>query len=230
MVVTRLNPSINGPLHLGHIYMAMVNEAFAKEHGGHFVVRWDDTHPFRIRSMGKERTAKILQGQRYDMDWLEFEPHEYIKQSDLIEEVSDILRASGIRIQELRATNVTVPMLTGSYVPLYPLCAMITAEKVIMDYMAGVTHLIRGVDLLSEFGLYQYFCEHFGMPWPKHIYLPRLRWHGGDMSKTMGSKTVAEVRGNGYTPQEARNMVAGACLRHTDHGWALGNLKETPCL
>ena len=107
---------------------------------------------------------------------------------------------------------------------------MLTAEKVIMDYMQGITHLIRGVDLLSEYSLYQFYCRCLDIPMPKHIYLPRLRWSHGDMSKTMGARTIADLRHNGHTPQEVRDMIAEACLYCTSNGWSLDNIKGTPFL
>ena len=41
---TRFNPTISGPLHIGHLYMALVNEAEAHRSGGKFIVRVDDTN------------------------------------------------------------------------------------------------------------------------------------------------------------------------------------------
>jgi hypothetical protein len=39
---TRFNPTLNGYLHLGHVMMCLVNRAEATEHGGKFLVRFDD--------------------------------------------------------------------------------------------------------------------------------------------------------------------------------------------
>lgn len=231
MTATRFNPSVNGPLHLGHVYAALVNEAFAREHGGRFIVRWDDSHPLRIQSMGKERIANILQSQQRDLDWLEFQPDENIKQSDVIEDVRHRLRCKIPAHMLSDEVVVTTPRLLGNvYLQIYPLTPTLTAEKVLMDFDEGVTHLIRGVDLISEYSLYQYYCRLLEIPQPKHIYFPRLQWQHGDMSKTLGAKTVASLRDEYYTPQDVRDLVAKACLYHPPDGWSLYNIKGAPCL
>jgi len=231
VIVTRFNPSVNGPLHLGHIYAALVNETFAKEHSGRFIVRFDDSHPLRIQSMGKERIANILQGQQDDLDWLGVQPDESIKQSDVIEDIRHMLHRRIPEAMMKDEVDVAMPRLLGDVrFDLYPLTPEITAEKVLMDYAKGVTHLVRGVDLLSEYSLYQYYCRLLDMPQPKHIYFPRLQWRYGDMSKTLGAKTVSSLRGEGYSPQHVRDLVAEACLRYPPHGWSLDNIKGAPCL
>lgn len=229
-VVTRFNPSCNSLLHLGHIYMALVNETFARERGGRFIVRWDDSHLRRIRDMGKERISRILQSQMYDLDWVGIEPDEFIRQSDVIDDVRKTILESPFRIIEEEEV-VLMPQLAGfDFGLMYPLTPMLTAEKVIMDHRMGITHLVRGVDLLSEYSLYQYYCRCSGFPQPRHIYLPRLKWSNGDMSKTMGAQSLADLRGKGYSSQEVRDMLASACLWHTPQGWSLDNLKGAPCL
>lgn len=227
---TRFNPSCNGPLHLGHIYMALVNEAFAKERNGKFIVRWDDSHPHRIASMGEERIARIQESQANDLEWLGIFPDEHIKQSDVVGDVRETIRISAIPKLQDEPEPIT-PLLIGDVgVIIYPLTPALTLEKVILDHREGVTHLVRGVDLLSEFSLYQFYCRDLGYPQPRHIYIPRLAWQHGDMSKTTGARTVSGLRSNGYTPQDVRAMVKDACLRLVPNGWQLDNIKGVPYL
>jgi len=229
MYSTRLNTSVNGPLHLGHIYTGLINESVAHETGGKFIVRWDDSHPIRLVTLGRAKTELILKGQRDDLEWLGFEPDKWIKQSDIIDEVHEYLSKRADVLLDKNPPEV-IPELIGNDILLYPLTPMLTAEKVVMDWMEGVNLLIRGIDLLSEYSLYQYYCERFGLPRPKHIYLPRLRWKDGDMSKTGGAQTVFDLRRDGYTPQEVLDMVGIACLRNTPNGWTFQNLKSEPRL
>ncbi|MFN4196497.1 MAG: glutamate--tRNA ligase family protein, partial [Caldimicrobium sp.] len=42
-VVTRFPPSPTGHLHLGGARTALFNFLFAKHHGGHFILRFEDT-------------------------------------------------------------------------------------------------------------------------------------------------------------------------------------------
>jgi len=230
MIVTRLNPSANGPLHLGHVYMAMINEAFAKE--GRFIVRWDDSHPTLNRTKGRDGLNRIIDGQRADLDWLGFLPDYYVKQSDIIESVHrKIAEHKTITVFDDSEERSILPTLVGDdHVLVFPLASMFTLEKVIMDHEEGITHLIRGMDLMSEFSLYQYYCRCLGYPQPTHIYLPRLRWKYGDMSKTAGSQSICELRALGLNPQDVRDMVEKACLRYPFNGWTLDNIKGIPCL
>lgn len=228
MIVTRFNPSSNGPLHLGHVYMALINEAFAED--GRFIVRWDDSHPRRIRDMGRERTDNIRRGQREDMEWLGFKPYAYIKQSDIIDEARELAASFGVTMKDEEPVKLARLIGSDYDVLTYPLTPALTSEKVIMDHAIGTTHLIRGIDLMTEYSLYQYFCRLFNLPQPEHIYLPRLRWRNGDMSKTLGARSVCNMRNEGYTPQDVRDIVARACLRSPGNGWTLGNIKGVPCL
>jgi glutamyl/glutaminyl-tRNA synthetase len=225
----RFNPSVNGPLHLGHIYTALVNESVAHESGGKFIVRFDDSHEVRRVVLGVERTERICVWQEADLRWLGFKVDKWIKQSDIIEEVHDWLsKRTGVLLD--KNPPECVPELIGDDVLLYPLTPTLTAEKVVMDYMEGINLLIRGLDLLSEYSLYQYYCERFELPRVRHVYLPRLRWAHGDMSKSGGAQSVTDLRYNGYTPQQVRGMVESACLRNIANGWTLQNLKGEPRL
>ena len=229
MYNTRLNPSVDGNLHLGHVYMALINESMAHESGGDFVVRFDDTHPIRLEKFGKDRTELMRQGQQDDLTWLGIEPNIWIRQSDVIGEVHEYLASKFPVFKDDHACIAPV-LLGDDFTPIYPYTPTLTAEKVVMDYFEGVNLLVRGIDLMSEYGLYQYYCEALGLPQPKHIYLPRLKWSHGDMSKTFGSQTISDLRYSGYTPEQVRGLVETSCLRHPSNGWVLHNLKGLPRL
>ena len=42
MVNTRLNPTLNGTVHLGHLFTLLVNEYYAHSRNGKFFIRFDD--------------------------------------------------------------------------------------------------------------------------------------------------------------------------------------------
>ena len=65
-VRVRIAPSPTGEPHIGTAYTALVNEAFAKKHGGTFVVRVEDTD--QVRSTRESETA-IFES----LKWLGFE-------------------------------------------------------------------------------------------------------------------------------------------------------------
>jgi glutamyl-tRNA synthetase len=68
-VRTRFAPSPTGELHLGNARTAVLNWAFARRHGGDFVLRFEDTDVERT-SEGAERA--VLEG----LGWLELVPDE----------------------------------------------------------------------------------------------------------------------------------------------------------
>ena len=57
---TRFNPSISGALHIGHLYMALVNEMEAHRTGGKFIVRVDDTQDIWNHWIKKDERDKYL--------------------------------------------------------------------------------------------------------------------------------------------------------------------------
>ena len=63
MIKTRFAPSPTGRLHVGNIRIALINWLFAKKHGGHFLLRFDDTDI--------DRSEKVFEdGIVQDLLWL----------------------------------------------------------------------------------------------------------------------------------------------------------------
>jgi glutamyl-tRNA synthetase len=68
-VRVRIAPSPTGEPHIGTAYTALVNEAFAQQHGGQFIVRIEDTD--QVRSTRESETAIFA-----SLKWLGFNWHE----------------------------------------------------------------------------------------------------------------------------------------------------------
>ena len=75
MIVTRFAPSPTGRLHVGNIRTALHNWLWARQTGGRFVLRLDDTDAAR----SEERFVDAI---RADLDWLGMTPDEEVRQSD----------------------------------------------------------------------------------------------------------------------------------------------------
>lgn len=228
---TRFNPSANGAgLHLGHVYMALINEAVAHQSGGKFIVRHDDSNQEHERVFGRARMDRARAQQREELEWLGLPVDEWITQTEILPQVHVEL----VRRDWVFPFN-TYPIVTAQLpcderTALFPYEPLSTAEKVIMDWMEGINLLIRGLDLLSEYALYMHLCRLGKLPEPAHLYLPRLGSPHGVMSKTHGGVWVADLRAKGYSPADVRLMLAEACLREPGNPWALWNLKSEPRL
>lgn len=228
--VCRFSPSSNGSLHLGHLFTIFVNEYYAHSNNGKFIVRFDDATNL-VRSMPKGKPEKIMKYQREDIEWMEFEVDEWIYESEIHHEVRERLHKLGWKdIYEAPLGSEIAPMVMKEekgWVAI-PYVPNMTAERVVMDNMIKTTHIIRGDDFMTEFSLYSYFCQIFEFHTPEFVFLPRLTGIRGDISKTAGGFKIADLRSNGYTPQEIRTMMAKACLISPGNGFQLYNIKSYP--
>jgi glutamyl-tRNA synthetase len=85
------------------------------------------------------------------------------------------------------------------------------------DMDAGITHVVRGNDHLSNTPKQLLVFEALGAPEPVYAHLPLL--HGPDgkkLSKRHGAASVQELREAGYLPEAVRNYIALL-------GWGLGD-------
>jgi glutamyl-tRNA synthetase len=65
-VTVRFAPSPTGRLHAGNIRTALINDLFARKHGGDFILRLDDTDQERS-------TVEFARGIEMDLAWLGLE-------------------------------------------------------------------------------------------------------------------------------------------------------------
>lgn len=230
-MITRFNQTANGPLHLGHLYSLLVNERIAHQSGGKFIVRFDDTssttqklHPDKVRSL-----ALI---QKETIEWLGVQVDEWLWQSELRKDIfrMDVYKnwlQSGLKDMDTVRLPLSIRMAGTQWNP-YPYQVYQTFERVVMDNMSSVTHVIRGEEFLTEFSLYLYYCDLCNFPHPEFIFLPRLKYSGKDISKTNGGHTIAEYRASAYGPEEIIAIVEKAVLEWPPNGWQLWNLKREP--
>ncbi|RTR28322.1 glutamate--tRNA ligase [Deinococcus radiophilus] len=65
--ITRIAPSPTGDPHVGTAYQALFNSVFARQHGGKFIVRIEDTDRSRYNAQSETRILDML-------DWLGIQP------------------------------------------------------------------------------------------------------------------------------------------------------------
>ena len=186
MSVSRFNPTANGPLHVGHIYNALVNQAIADK----FILRFDDSQRIWRNRLGAVAMEQYAAGQLRDLLWMGIRPDAVIYQSKMesavLQELAHCPHWRAVYDHENEPVIVSSPRIEawGTDFP-------ITAEKIVLDYMQGVTVMVRGLELLQENALYLYLCGIFGYPQPKMVYIPRLMQQDGteltNISKTAGN-------------------------------------------
>ncbi len=66
-VVMRMAPNPNGPLHIGHARMVILNDEYAKMYGGRLFLRFDDTDP---KNPNKVPMKKAYEWIENDLKWL----------------------------------------------------------------------------------------------------------------------------------------------------------------
>ena len=232
MANTRFNPTANGNLHLGHLFVLLVNEYIAHTTGGKFYVRFDDENEL-IANFSSYKLKCITQSQMDDIKWLGVEVDGWSWQSQLLPDVRAKIKKSGHKVflDPLPGYH-KIPLIVrmgADFIP-YPYVSQQTAERVIMDSILNITHVIRGDDFLTECSLYQYFCQLFELPIPKFIFLSRLSSINGDISKSNGGYKVASFRQEGYTSEEVKRLVREACVYDPNLTLDLYNIKSNPRL
>jgi glutamyl-tRNA synthetase len=97
------------------------------------------------------------------------------------------------------------------------------------DLDAGITHVVRGEDHLSNTPKQLLVLEALGVPPPRYAHLPLL--HGPDgrkLSKRHGAASVQELREAGYLPEAVDNYIAllGAGFASDEEFFTLPELAE----
>ncbi len=245
---TRFNPTANGSLHIGHIYMALLNEAMAHNSGGEFHIRFDDNTPHMMRHYirqipGKDyATTERALVQLNDLIWMGIEIDSVSYQSEQEEKMNKFLANSPFRMV---IDNVGYGYNSRSVIAgrsddfgSSPLSTRHTVEKVVLDYWDGSDVLIRGLEWVAEHHLYMYFCALFGFRFPLCHYVPRLLTAigisgdrtVGDISKTIGNWSVQELHKIGASPVQIRGELRESCLIDSEGPWNINNLKYQPRL
>lgn len=234
---TRFNPTVNGLLHVGHIYMALVNYHEAKRRNGKFILRFDDSQAY-WNLKEKVNVHDIRTKMKEDFESLGIIPDKCVSELEVPweENLEILLSYKNLpdkifpKKQPFESTQY-VDFVPGDSVP-YPYNPYFTIKKVIMDWDERVNLLIRGEDLYDEYSLYSYFCDLLTIPNPWHVYLPRLTlergWEVDEVSKTRGNLTYRNLLSAGYSAQDVLDKLAESCLIAPEGGWFISNVKQKP--
>ena len=192
-VRVRFAPSPTGSLHLGGALTAVANRRFADEHDGALVLRIDDTDAARAVSGAEE---SILA----DLEWLGLRWDEGpVRQSERAERHREAARTIGEPDAEgaLRFRGATLVRADGR--PTYQLASVVD------DLDLGITHVIRGKDLLPATALQEEIARALGAEPPEYLHHGLLVGEDGrKLSKREQAASVAGLRELGIPPEAVR--------------------------
>src|SRR3989440_2718686 len=222
----RFAPSPTGALHIGGARTALYNWLLARQSGGSFVLRIEDTDRERSTPENVEQIHDALSWLELDWDEGPFsqaerrprheggirrmgdEGHAYVDEGAVrlrvpaegATTVHDVIRGE-IVFDHAAIDDFVIARSDGS--PLYNLAVAVD------DRDMGITHVVRGADHLSNTPRQLLILQALGAEPPIYAHLPLL--HGPDgkkLSKRHGAASVQELRDAGYLPEAVRNYIA----------------------
>ena len=234
MVKTRFAPSPSGYLHIGGVRTALYAWLYARNQGGKFLLRIEDTD---IERSSEESKLSILEG----MKWLGLDhDEEIIHQSERFEiykKRADELISAGkayesegaIRFKSDRSSNVIISdhvfgdvmvnademddfiIMRSNGAPTYHFAVVID------DSESGITHVMRGDDHLKNTARHIQLMNAFDYPIPDFVHLPMILGPDGSrLSKRHGAMNVLHYRDEGFSSEALLNYLVRL-------GWSKGD-------
>ncbi len=233
-IVTRFAPSPTGLLHAGNYRTAVFSYLFARQNGGKFILRIEDTDRERSKPeyeanileslvwLGLDFDEKYCQSENAPMhrEYLEkmiASGHAYISKETPVKEEA---RAEVIRFKNPNKKVVFHDLIRGDIeFDTTELKDFVIAKSldepvfhlavVVDDFTEGVTHVIRGEDHISNTPRQILVQEAISAPMPIYAHLPLvLAPDRSKLSKRKGALALTEYRERGYLPGALLNFVA----------------------
>jgi glutamyl-tRNA synthetase len=234
-VVTRIAPSPTGEMHIGTVRTALFNYLFARHYGGTFFVRIEDTDKERNKAEWIDAIWNDFKWCGLDIDQRYIQSEHVERHKELLqtlvannkayvsqEEAKD---GSGRMVEVVRlrnaGTSVTFNDLVrgevtfdtselGDFViarsledPLYHFAVVVD------DHEAGVTHVIRAEEHISNTPRQILIQEALGFPRPQYAHIPLiLAPDKSKLSKRKHSASVSMYRERGFLPEALLNYLA----------------------
>ncbi len=153
MVRTRIAPSPTGQdIHIGNLYTAYINWAFAKKHKGQFIIRIEDTDRTRYVEGAEQKILKTISsfGLDYDESVDRDGPYKPYRQSERLEiykkyaeELIKKDKAYYCVCSKERLDEVRKQMIADKKVPKYDKHCLSIQEEVKKKVQAGDSYVIR---------------------------------------------------------------------------------------
>jgi glutamyl-tRNA synthetase len=234
MVKVRFAPSPTGYLHLGSARTALFNWLYARNSGGEFLLRIEDTD--QVRSEEKYLEEILMDLKWMGLDW-DGDPIYQSRRFDIYRKKAEELLAAGkahregdaiifkvekgqvIEIDDLIHGKITFNtdeikdqvMIKSDGSPAYNFCCVVD------DADLEITHIIRGDDHISNTPKQMLFYEALGSAPPRFGHIPLMMGaDGAKLSKRHGGVSVEEYKKAGFLPEAIVNYLMLL-------GWHSGN-------
>lgn len=225
-VRTRFAPSPTGFLHIGGLRTALYNYLFAKQQGGDFILRIEDTDRARIAEGAEENIIETLRIFGLDFDEGPVRQSERLERykelaGELVREGAAYDDTGAIRFKmpkegttkfadiihgEIQIENETQEdfvVLKSDGFPTYNLAHLVD------DHDTAITHVIRGDEFISSMPKYVALHKAFGWELPQYAHLPLLLSKTrAKLSKREGEVAVKDFLGDGYLKEAILNFIA----------------------
>lgn len=234
-VRTRIAPSPTGFFHIGTARTALFNFLFAKKYGGQFILRIEDTDKERNTTESEEDIYAQMQwlGYAYDEKYVQSEHVE--EHTKLLRRLVDTDRAyiskeeakdgSGriVEVVRLRNPGKTITFEDAVRGPIsfdttelkdFVIARSVTDPLyhfavVADDGAAGITHVIRGEEHISNTPRQILIQEALDLPRPTYAHIPLILMPDrSKMSKRKHKTAVKDYREKGYLPEAMNNFLA----------------------
>lgn len=233
---TRFAPSPTGSLHVGGARTALFNYLFAKQQGGQFVLRVEDTDEARNTEAAR---AAIFDGMSWlGLDWDEgegkggeFGPYNQSERKALYDRWFDVLRQQDrvyeddgawrfrferkpITMNDLVCGEVTIDYTNTGNTPDMVIrrsdgSYVFHFVNVVDDLEMQISHVIRGEDHLMNTPKHLQLFEAFGVEPPQYAHIPLiLNGDGSKMSKRDEGAAIGDYSANGYLAGATFNFLA----------------------
>lgn len=225
-VRTRFAPSPTGFLHVGGLRTALYNYLFARQNGGQFILRIEDTDRARLVTGAEENIIETLRTFGLDFDEGPVRQSEHLGRykecaGELVQKgaayedegavrfkmpkegvakFTDIIRGE-IQIENKMQEDFVI--LKSDGFPTYNLAHLVD------DHDMAITYVIRGDEFISSMPKYIALHEAFDWKLPQYAHLPLLLGKDKDkLSKREGEMAVYDFLDKGYLKEAVLNFVA----------------------
>lgn len=231
-IITRFAPSPTGLLHGGNYRTALFAYIFARQNGGKFLLRIEDTDRERSKKEYEENILESLKWLGISYDGFSRQSENVGRHKEMLQKLidggaayisreekegvtKDIVRFKNpggkVTFTDMIRGEITIDVTDlGDFVIAKNINEPLFHLAVVVDDMdMGVTHIVRGEDHIPNTPRHLLLYRAFGAPEPVYAHLPMvLAPDRSKLSKRKGALPITEYRDRGFLPEAVVNFLA----------------------